>query len=423
MKILKLQRWAYLCAGLTVLSVPLAAETPDAANAQDELSQIHQTLDGSKARQDSLTQSIIQAQKAADAISAKLVEQAKTVEENRLAFEAADQKLAILEAKSVLLNSDLAARQDELASLLAGLQRLDLDPPPALIVEPVNVLAALRGAMMFGAVVPELREKAKAVQTNLDELSAIRDESQTEREARGKAIADLQASQDELSRLQSEKKAQAEEAAGDLAAEKARAAELASKAKSLEDLLAALDKKKRDDEARQLAEARAAEQAAAEAKRKQDELIMQSALPLSAARGKLALPVNGRITRHFGDDTGLGTSLQGMAIGTEPNMNVISPVAAKVEFAGPFRSYGELLILNAGEGYLVLLAGMKQISVELGQTVKAGEPLGQMGDGPSNLAVLGETAKIPELYVEFRKDNTAIDPAPWWAADRKEAMK
>jgi len=422
-KILKLQRWAYLCAGLTVLSVPLAAETPDAANAQDELSQIHQTLDGSKARQDSLTQSIIQAQKAADAISAKLVEQAKTVEENRLAFEAADQKLAILEAKSVLLNSDLAARQDELASLLAGLQRLDLDPPPALIVEPVNVLAALRGAMMFGAVVPELREKAKAVQTNLDELSAIRDESQTEREARGKAIADLQASQDELSRLQSEKKAQAEEAAGDLAAEKARAAELASKAKSLEDLLAALDKKKRDDEARQLAEARAAEQAAAEAKRKQDELIMQSALPLSAARGKLALPVNGRITRHFGDDTGLGTSLQGMAIGTEPNMNVISPVAAKVEFAGPFRSYGELLILNAGEGYLVLLAGMKQISVELGQTVKAGEPLGQMGDGPSNLAVLGETAKIPELYVEFRKDNTAIDPAPWWAADRKEAMK
>jgi len=81
------------------------------------------------------------------------------------------------------------------------------------------------------------------------------------------------------------------------------------------------------------------------------------------------------------------------------------------------------LILNAGEGYLVLLAGMKQISVELGQTVKAGEPLGQMGDGPSNLAVLGETAKIPELYVEFRKDNTAIDPALWWAADRKEAMK
>jgi septal ring factor EnvC (AmiA/AmiB activator) len=363
-----IQRMAFLCAGLTVLSGILHAETPDAGNAQDQLSQLHHSLDGSKARQDALTQSIIEAQKAADSISEKLVTQAKTVAENRLAFEAADQKLAILEAKSVVLNSDLAARQDELSSLLAGLQRLDLDPPPALIVEPANVLAALRGAMMFGAVVPELRDKAKAVQTNLDDLAAIREESQTEREARTEAIAELQNSQEELQRLQAEKKAQAAQAATDLQAEKARAAELASKAKSLEELLAALDKKKHDDD-------------------------------------------------------GLGTTLQGMAIGTEAKMNVISPVAAKVEFAGPFRSYGELLILNAGEGYLVLLAGMKQISVELGQTIKAGEPLGQMGDGPSNLAVLGETAKVPELYIEFRKDNTAIDPAPWWAADRKEAMK
>ncbi len=414
---------AFLCAGLTVLSRLTLAETPDANNAQDELSQIHENLDGSKARQDELTRSIIEAQKAADAISDKLVDQASKVEENRLAFEAADQKLAILEAKSVVLNSDLAARQDELSALLAGLQRLDLDPPPALIVEPANVLGALRGAMMFGAVVPQLRDKAKVVQTNLDDLAAIHDESETERAARSDAIAALNQSQAELLELQSEKKAQAAQAASDLQNEKSRAAELASKAKSLEDLLAAIDKKKRDDAARQVAEAKAAEQAADDAKRRADELTMRSALPLSAARGKLLLPVNGQVTMHFGDETGLGTTLQGMAISADANMNVISPVAAKVEFAGPFRSYGELLILNAGEGYLVLLAGMKQISVELGQTIKAGEPLGQMGDGPSNLAVLGETAKTPELYIEFRKDNTAIDPAPWWAADRKEAMK
>jgi murein hydrolase activator len=418
-----LHRLAYLWLGLTALSGLAHGETPEANQAQDELSQINQSLDGSKSRQDALIQSIMAAQKAADAISTSLVDQARKVDENRLALEAADQKIAILEAKSVILSSDLAARQDELSSLLAGLQRLDLDPPPALIVEPANVLGALRGAMMFGAVVPQLRDKAQAVQTSLDELSAIHEESQAEREARNQAIAELKSSQDELQRLQAEKRAQAAQASNDLQAEKARAAELAGKAKSLEDLLAALDRKKREDETKQLAEAKAAEQAAAEAQRKADELVLRSALPLSASQGKLALPVDGWITRHFGADTGHGTTLQGMAIGTQANMNVNSPVAAKVEFAGPFRSYGELLILNAGEGYLVLLAGMKQISVELGQTVKAGEPVGQMGDGPSNLAVLGETAKVPELYVEFRKDNTAIDPAPWWAADRKEAMR
>ncbi len=423
MKPLDLQHLALLWAGLTLLSAPAFAETSDANAALNELSQVHQSIDGSKARQDALTQSILQAQQAADAISQKLVEQAQKVEENRLAFEAADQKLALLEAKSVVLNSDLAAKQDELSKLLAGLQRLDLDPPPALIVEPSNVLNALRGAMLFGAVVPKLREKAEAVQTSLDELAAIHEESKTEREARAQAIADLQASQNELERLQAEKKAQAQSASSDLGLEIARSAELASKAKSLEELLAAIDQKKRDDEAKQLAEAKAAEQAAAEAKRKQDELTLRSAPPLSESRGKLVLPVKGLITRHFGDDSGLGTTLQGMAIAADANVNVFSPVSAKVEFAGPFRSYGQLLILNAGEGYLVLLAGMKQISVELGQTVKAGEPLGQMGDGPSNLAVLGDAAKGPVLYVEFRKDNTAIDPAPWWAADRKEAMK
>ncbi len=403
--------------------IPAHAETADANATQDELSQIHQNLEGSKAKQDALTQSIIEAQRAADEISSKLVAQAKTVEENRLAFEAADQKLAILEAKSVVLNSDLAARQDQLSGLLASLQIMDLNPPPALVIDPKNVLGALRGAMMFGAVVPELRDRAKAVQASLDELNAIREESEAERQARSDAIAALQSSQAELQRLEGDKKAQAAQAANDLQAEKAHASELASKAKSLEELLAALDKKKRDDEAKQAADAKAAEAAAAEEKRKQDELTMHSALPLSAAHGKLALPVNGQILKHFGDSTILGTTLQGIAVAAEPNMNVISPVTGKVEFAGHFRSYGELLILNAGEGYLVLLAGMKQITVELGQTIKAGEPVGQMGDGPSNLAVLGDAAKVPELYVEFRKDNTAIDSAPWWAADRKEAMK
>ena len=423
MKIFPFQRMIFLCSGLALLSGLVHAETSDAGNAQDELSQIHQSLDGSKSRQQALVQSIIEAQQAADEISRKLVAQARTVEDNRMAFEAADQKLAILEAKSIVLNSDLAARQDELSGLLAKLQIMDLNPPPALITDPKSVLNALRGAMMFGSIVPDLRERAKAVQVSLDELAAIRDESETERQARSAAITALQSSQAELERMQAEKKLQAAQASTDLLAEKAHASDLADKAKSLEELLAGLEKKKREDEARLAAETKAGQAAAVEEKRKQDEQTMASALPLSQARGKLALPVNGQILKHFGDSTGPGTVLLGMAIAAEPNMNVTSPVAAKVEFAGPFRSYGELLILNAGEGYLVLLAGMKQISVELGQTIKAGEPVGQMGDGPSTLAVLGEPVKFPELYVEFRKDNTAIDPAPWWAADRKEAMK
>ena len=136
-------------------------------------------------------------------------------------------------------------------------------------------------------------------------------------------------------------------------------------------------------------------------------------------------PVAGAIIKRFGEDTELGTKLDGLAIAAESNSHVISPVDGTVEFAGTFRSYGQLLILNAGEGYLVLLAGMKQISAEMGQTVRVGEPVGAMGDGPSSLALLGETAdhSHPVFYVEFRKDNAPVDSTPWWDTSRREAMK
>jgi septal ring factor EnvC (AmiA/AmiB activator) len=91
---------------------------------------------------------------------------------------------------------------------------------------------------------------------------------------------------------------------------------------------------------------------------------------------------------------------------------VSSPADGWVQFAGPFRSYGQLLIINAGDGYYLLLAGMDQISVEVGQFVLAGEPVGGMGDkGAGSAGSEGD----PTLYVEFKKDGGSIDPEPWWA--------
>ena len=91
-------------------------------------------------------------------------------------------------------------------------------------------------------------------------------------------------------------------------------------------------------------------------------------------------------------------------------------------YAGPFRSYGQLLILNAGDGYHVLLAGMERISVDIGQFVLTGEPVAVMGSGASQTAAtIPMGSSQPALYVEFRKDGTPVDPGPWWA--RKESEK
>ncbi len=102
-------------------------------------------------------------------------------------------------------------------------------------------------------------------------------------------------------------------------------------------------------------------------------------------------------------------------------------------YAGPFRNYGQVLILNAGSGYHVVLAGMDRISVNVGQFVLTGEPVAVMiggapGNGSQAMATqaTGNIALSPEkpvLYVEFRKDGTPIDPSPWWAASKGEKVR
>jgi murein hydrolase activator len=95
---------------------------------------------------------------------------------------------------------------------------------------------------------------------------------------------------------------------------------------------------------------------------------------------------------------------------------VASPVDGWVAFSGPYRTYGQLLIINAGGGYYMVLAGMDRINVGVGQFVLAGEPIAIMGDGSARTAAAAAIgAAQPILYIELRKDGAAIDPGPWWA--------
>ena len=91
-------------------------------------------------------------------------------------------------------------------------------------------------------------------------------------------------------------------------------------------------------------------------------------------------------------------------------------------FMPPFRNYGQVLILNAGGGYHVVLAGMDRISVDVGQFVLTGEPVAVMGSG-SQIAAPAAGSSQPVLYVEFRKDGTPVDPSPWWATSEGEKVR
>ena len=408
------------CALLSTAHPCLAEGTTSSGTAQ-ELDIIEQSLQSSTEKQAAIATEIEAAVNAQTEISGKLIDLAKTLGVQKKAVEKADAHIKSLSSEAIVIRSDLAAKQDKLSELLAGLQRLEQNPPPALVVDPQDVLQALRGAMMFGAVVPQMRAQATALKDQLNRLEAIQTESESAKKNLSAAVLALNASQQELKALQLEKKSFAITAAKDLEAEKQRAEALAAQAKSLKQLLANLETAKIEAEAKKTAEAKARD----EAERLKIAALSKPAIAISEKFGKLAYPLQGDILKQFGDDNGLGSTLEGVAIATTAGQNVISPVDGRVEFAGPFRSYGQLLILNAGEGYLVLCAGMKQISAEIGQSVKAGEPLGIMGEGPSSVALIGGDTELarPVLYVEFRKNNEPVDPSLWWLGGRKEAMK
>ena len=399
------------------------AATPE--ETQTQLQTVQQGLQASQSHISEISKSLAESLKDQSDISDKLVRLATSMAEEERAVGLGAAKLATVEAQGITLASDLAQRQDQLSVLLAGLQRLQQNPPPALVVQPDHVLDAMRGAMLFGAVVPDVAAQASELKDKLDELQAIRDETKDLRQKQQLALSTLEKSQSDLKVLLQEKQTVAASATRDLEVEKANAQALAEKAKSLEQLVAALQKAKLEAEQKQSAEAKAAADLAAKAEAQRQAALEKPSIPLSKSLGTLAMPVSGDILKHFGDDNGLGSKLDGLAIATHANVNVISPVAGKVEFAGQFRSYGQLLILNAGEGYLVLLAGMNKISADIGQSIKAGEPVGVMGAGPSTLAFLGEEKDRtgPVFYVEFRKDNAPIDSTPWWVNGHKEAMK
>jgi septal ring factor EnvC (AmiA/AmiB activator) len=147
------------------------------------------------------------------------------------------------------------------------------------------------------------------------------------------------------------------------------------------------------------------------------------AMAFVAAKGKLPLPVNGARIKEFGAPDGLGGVQKGVSVAARPGAQVTSPCDGWVVYAGPFRNYGQLLILNAGSGYHVLLAGMDRISVDLGQFVVTGEPVAVMGGGSEEAAALADGAGQQVLYVEFRKEGTPVDPGPWWATKDGEKVR
>jgi septal ring factor EnvC (AmiA/AmiB activator) len=407
----------------TAPAQPAATSDADIQKREQELEAAREQQKSAAEQQQKLQADIAAIGQDRSKLNQQLIDVAAQVRDVETKIEDAEARLRPLDAHEQQIRNSLDSRRAEVTEVLAALQRAGRRTPPALLVRPEDALQSLRTAMLLGSVVPELHARAEKLASDLGELIALRQAISAERDRLAADRDKLTSDQTRLSALVEERQRQQSAAEKDMAAENARAITLS---KQVDDLQSLIAKMEQDSQAAAKAAA-AASQQGAPAKPNlaalKDPSRMSPAIAFASAKGMLPLPVNGSKIRDFGGSDGAGGVEKGISLATRVGAQVTAPCDGWVVYAGPFRSYGQLLILNAGGGYHVLIAGMERISVNIGQFVLTGEPVATMGKTSQVASIIAASASQPVLYIEFRKDGTPIDPGPWWAANEGEKVR
>lgn len=362
-------------------------------------------------------------------LSAELIATAQRVRDAETQTAAAERRLNTLLSTDAALRRSLEARRGVMVEVLASLQRLGRKPPPAVLVRPEDMLQAIRTSMLLSSVLPDLRQEAEIIAQDLTALLATRDEMTRERDVLAGESRRLLDERHRLASLIDTRQTEIERGEQRLTEDRAKSRDLARQAATLKDLITRMD-----------AEIAAANRAAASARNVPapsrnpveaaalspgalgDMARLQPKFPFPELRGKLIWPASGRQMRNFGAPDSLGNRETGMGIETSSYAVVTSPIDGWVSYAGSYRSYGQVLIINGGGGYHMVLLGLDRVSVENGQFVLSGEPVASMGTQAAG-ALATDANRAPMLYIEIRKDGAPIDPGPWWAKSDGEKVR
>lgn len=443
-----------------------AAPPPLFANPADDLKRAEQELQRREAERRQLEERAAKLEEERLWLSAQLValaDEARALDGELGEIENSLETLAGEEAEKT---AAMAAEQGRLAELLAALQRLARIPPEAAIARPQAPLDALRSALVLRDLAPAVRREAARLAHALEQLAEVRRQLEDQRSRAAAARQDLAARAQQINMLAGRREALARQTDAERAAAAQRAARLSSQAADLRQLMerveqerraAAAAAQKRETERleneRRVAEAQAAAKAAEDARRAAEKIATEKLAAEKLAAEKLAAqkqetekqealrkeaerkeserktaeaerqarrsaespaaalgssglrrPASGRVAARFGQTDRSGAESRGLSIAGRAGAPVVSPASGSIMYAGPFRNFGLILIVEHGNGYHSLLAGLGRIDVSVGRHVVAGEPLGALpGPGEAD-------GDVRELYFELRSNGRPVDP-------------
>ena len=375
----------------------LLGAVPTVAQETQQLEVVERTLATDRARLEQLERQQSAIGDEIAAMQAELVAQAARAQTLEAKLSALDQQLVELTNEETAKSVELAMRRQQLDASLAALGWLAMQPPATLLLGEGDTADRVRGATLVTIAVPALQDRARRLKQDLASLDGLRREIALRRDELTSETEALATANARIASLIEERGALETATAEERARQAKRVAALAAEAHDLRDLLKKL--------------AAMTPPLKQEAEPNQPVETASAALPAGVMRdfperpGGVTPPAQGSLLVRYGDRPSEGAESRGITVATRAGAQVVAPFDGRVVFQGPFRGYGPILIIEHGGGYHTLLAGLGRIDAEVGQWLKQGEPVGQMGPGTGDAS--------PKLYVELRRGGQPIDPAPW----------
>lgn len=360
--------FAFIFFALTLLApIPLWA-----ANKTD-LKELQNNIQEKKKEDAALEQKVVRTEGDLRDLRRKLVKAAREQQDSEDTLLNLQTRLNTLEDQEKKQRAELSSHYGHMAELLAAMLRMARTPAEIMLVQPHSSLDSLHSSMLMRRTLPFYAEKAQALSADLNALADTRTEILDKRAAIMDAQKNFSAKQDELNILLSERK-------NWLKATQDQRAELAGQIDAL----------------------------SAQAKNLQ-ELMEKVALSAPKAKtgakhsGKFVFvaPSKGRVLYAFGARDDVGADSRGLTLKTKAGEMIVAPADGMVVFAGPFKGYGNILILRHGDDYHSFIAGFGKIDVAVGQDVNGGEPLGRAAT---------DLGPAPQLYYELRAKGVPVDP-------------
>lgn len=375
---------------LSVLTLLVALPASGPANGQSSAEQELKRLEAEKATREKRVGALVdnanKAANEAENLARRLVTAAQNRDRLEREVESTEIRLIRMRRSEREANAKLTANRAALEDVVIALIAMERDRPPALAVRPDNAAEAARAAILMGEVAPILEGRARQAAQAIAALRNLRQTILLQNDRYREANANLQSARQTIGVLIQQRRAVQARMLRDAQTERGRIAEIVRRAGDLRDLVTRLGG------------------TLPGVGDNQSQKGPAFATGFERARGQVNYPAVGQIVIGYGARLEEGGRSEGVTIRTRRAAQVLSPYDGEIEFAGPFRSYGRVLIINVGSGYHVVLAGLATTFAEAGQEVLAGEPLGEMAT---------DSRIVPDLYMEVRQASEPLNPALW----------